>query len=310
MTPHGYSDFLVALSIPLLSPELDWQMIWKLFSPVPVSDAPFSLESAYRSYINYGSLASAEAGRMRRSHARLGRSDLRLSAAIGEGKAERDAFFSPILEYMLSANQRAQKARVLLPGCGLGRLAWDLSEKGFDVYALELSYFQTLALRFLSDPTATSQPDQHSIHPYAYWFSHQKDNNNLFRSVSFPDVVPRFEEGKFTLIEEDFLRHSPPWSKQGQSFWDATSQSGDGYDYIVTLFFIDTSLNIFSTLHKIYALLKPGGIWINLGPLLWTGNAQAKLELSLTGKSEYTADREAMMRWIYKAEFWVAEKPQ
>jgi hypothetical protein len=54
-----------------------------------------------------------------------------------------------------------------------------------------------------------------------------------------------------------------------------------GYDYVVTLFFIDTSLNIFSTIEHIYTLLRPGGVWINLGPLLWSGSAQAAVELSL-----------------------------
>jgi carnosine N-methyltransferase len=108
-----------------------------------------------------------------------------------------------------------------------------------------------------------------------------------------------------------------------------------GYDYIVTLFFIDTSLNIFATMEHIYALLRPGGMWINLGPLLWTSGGPAKLELSLdevllaaeeigfifqdgssgdevvarkTIECEYTGDLNAMMRWTYKTEFWVATK--
>ncbi len=79
-------------------------------------------------------------------------------------------------------------------------------------------------------------------------------------------------------------------------------------------------------------------MWINLGPLLWTSGSQAKLEFSLeevldavrgvgfevlgteeevqesskmarrTVECEYTTDREAMMRWVYRAEFWVAKK--
>lgn len=30
----------------------------------------------------------------------------------------------------------------------------------------------------------------------------------------------------------------------------------------------------------------------------------------MTVDGEYTKDREAMMRWIYQAEFWVARKPK
>jgi Carnosine N-methyltransferase len=106
------------------------------------------------------------------------------------------------------------------------------------------------------------------------------------------------------------------------------SPIADGYDYIVTHYFIDTAHNIIATLQKTYSLLKHGGTWINLGPLLWMGNAQATMELSLeevlklssiigfevqeesrrTIPSEYTRDNTAMMRWIYEAEFWIAVK--
>jgi hypothetical protein len=101
----------------------------------------------------------------------------------------------------------------------------------------------------------------------------------------------------------------------------------------------------------ILTALYSGGVWINLGPLLWTGGAQASIELSLdeiydvakaigfniedlednsssvpsmrtadasatknnlsprTVECEYTADPFAMMRWIYKAKFFVGKKP-
>ncbi|KAK7057840.1 hypothetical protein R3P38DRAFT_1188009 [Favolaschia claudopus] len=86
--------------------------------------------------------------------------------------------------------------------------------------------------------------------------------------------------------------------------------------------FIDISLNISTTLEHIYSLLRPGGTWINPGPLLWTAasGGQSKLELSLevvlqavevliffidpredgqrttTVECEYTGDAQAMMR--------------
>jgi carnosine N-methyltransferase len=110
-----------------------------------------------------------------------------------------------------------------------------------------------------------------------------------------------------------------------------------GYSCVITLFFIDTSPNVLSTLQQIYRLLRPGGIWINLGPLLWP--VEAKLEPCLeevwamcrnagfepaVGEDgeedtseyrsrrvpcEYTRDKGAMMRWVYEAEFWAMKKP-
>jgi hypothetical protein len=155
----------------------------------------------------------------------------------------------------------------------------------------------------------------------------------------FPDVVPRLTP-TFRAVEQDFLTLTPVttnttpssfWLRQGYSSQLVCTVSG--YDFVITLFFIDTSLCILSTLDHIYNLLRPGGTWINLGPLLWTGGAQAKMELSLdevidaaerigfiidqstygkrrkrTVECEYTRDREMTMRWVYHAEFWVARK--
>ena len=198
----------------------------------------------------------------------------------------------------------------------------------------------TLALRFLLSPKTTNSVNQHWLRPYAHWFSHQKSNESLFRRLSFPDVIPRFTPN-FHLLEQDFLTLPIPSTESSGNLaltWSAdqlAAPSSKGYDFIVTLFFIDTSLDVFATMKHIYQLLRPGGSWINLGPLLWTGGAQAKVELSLdevllaaekigfvlqkevtgitarrTVECEYTGDSNAMMRWIYKAEFWVARKPE
>jgi hypothetical protein len=180
-----------------------------------------------------------------------------------------------------------------------------------------------LAFRFL---LSTTSPNEHRVKPFAQWWSHQRRNESLFRSIEFPDVIPRLSP-TFTMNQGDFFDVVPP-------------NTSAGYSYIVSLFFIDTSLNIIKTIQHIYSLLAPGGIWINLGPLLWTSSGAA-LELSLeevlqlvdevgfqlvplseftgnpkdSGASktidcEYTSDLNAMMQWVYKAELWVARKPK
>ncbi|KAG7091331.1 hypothetical protein E1B28_010375 [Marasmius oreades] len=233
-----------------------------------------------------------------------------------DGKTERDRIFLPILQVLELVNVEERPGKkVLVPGSGLGRLAWEISQLGFETTANELSFFMNLAFRFLLSSKTTTSVDQHTLHPYAYWFSHQKSNDALFRAIRFPDVVPRLTRG-LQLLECDFLAISPAQS----------------YDYVVTLFFIDTSTNILATLEHIHSLLCPGGLWINLGPLLWCSGSQARLEFSLdevfaaaraigfkfvkdtecmtprTVPCEYTHDAKAMMRWIYQAEFWVARK--
>jgi hypothetical protein len=171
-----------------------------------------------------------------------------------------------------------------------------------------------LAFKFLLSPHTTQSIDQHEFHPYIHWWSHQQSTSTTFRQVSFPDVVPRLSD-TFHLHEGDFFRLFSRWS------------------YLVTLFFIDTSLNVIKTIQHIHSLLEPGGVWINLGPLLWTSSG-VSFELSLDEvvrvielvgfeplpvneggeivkivECEYTSDSEAMMRWLYGAAFWVARKP-
>ena len=171
-----------------------------------------------------------------------------------------------------------------------------------------------LAFKLLLSPQTTREMDQHRFHPFIHWWSHQQSTASTFRQVSFPDVLPRLSD-TFHLDEGDFFDVFSRWS------------------YVVTLFFIDTSLNVIKTIQHIYSLLDSGGIWINLGPLLWTSTGVA-LELSLDEvikvvkfvgfellpvnecgetvkmvECEYTSDSEAMMRWVYNAAFWIARKP-
>lgn len=43
----------------------------------------------------------------------------------------------------------------------------------------------------------------------------------------------------------------------------------DEWNCIATCFFIDCAKNIVAFIETIYKILKPGGVWINLGPLLY-----------------------------------------
>jgi hypothetical protein len=310
-----------------------------------------------------------------------------------EGAVEREVIFTPILDvlrYLSKSTSATPNSYIsgsykslLIPGSGLSRLAYEASLLGYDTTACELSMYMNMALRFLLDETTTNMVGQHEVHPYAHWYSHQRNSwrgslegeaqdqgeeHSLtsFRGIKFPDVVPRLTDpqqngngGSLSLLEGDFLSLSKPSPS-------SSSGGAPGYDILTTLFFIDTSSNILSTLNHIHHLLRPGGLWINLGPLLYTSSASypgtggSKLELSLdeivrvarmiglevvgygedgrklkgrvgqgsngedareggedeipecfrprTIPCEYTADKSAMMRWVYEAEFFVARK--
>ncbi|KAJ7593233.1 N2227-like protein-domain-containing protein [Mycena floridula] len=361
------SDYLLACLLPLAIIFILFKVPWSDISSLSYPEtSPLSLQNAYHSFQRYTALSVVELNRMRASYGSIGRVHKRIGYSIGypakldnleaitllnakittgiaslatqdlkledyptgradlgrvreslkhfvrdwseAGATERATIFNPILD-ILRLDLDPKNKTVLIPGSGLGRLAWEVAELGFDTTANEFSGFMLLALRFLLSSKTTQTLNQHTVYPYSHWFSHQRSNNSLFRGIQFPDALPRLND-RFHLFEGDFF-----------------SLSKRKFDYIVTLFFIDTSLNVFATLEKIYDLLAPGGLWINLGPLLWSSGGQAKLELSLeeliqavaeigfimvedprTVDCEYTSDSTAMMKWIYKAEFFTCKK--
>ena len=88
--------------------------------------------------------------------------------------------------------------------------------------------------------------------------------------------------------------------------------------------------NIVNYLRIIHKKLAPGGVWINLGPLLWhwenntTGDPSVELDLDevkalcraigfelkqeKTIPTTYTNNSQSMLGYIYQAEFWTATK--
>lgn len=102
------------------------------------------------------------------------------------------------------------------------------------------------------------------------------------------------------------------------------------WDCVVTCFFLDTAHNIIEYIECISKILKKGGIWINIGPLLYHYAEQVEevqLELpweeidkiipqfgfAYRRKPEwrdcvYTHDKDSMMHLIYKCIFFSAVK--
>ena len=77
--------------------------------------------------------------------------------------------------------------------------------------------------------------------------------------IFFQDVDPNDlpEQAKFSMTAGDFLEvYSDPEYLNSQ-------------DCVVTCFFIDCAHNILDFIQLIHKILKPGGKWINLGPLLY-----------------------------------------
>ncbi|OLN87252.1 Carnosine N-methyltransferase 2 [Colletotrichum chlorophyti] len=178
------------------------------------------------------------------------------------GRGERDDAFPCILNTLQSLfPKRDQDVKVLLPGSGVGRLGHEVAALGgFEVTTNEWSMFMNLAYRFLE---AHPSPGGKSVHPFVDSWSHHATTADMFRGVSFPDR--RVNTSSVLLVEGDFT--SAFKSDKGQ------------YDVVVTHFFIDTARNVMSYFDTIHAVLKPGGYWINFGPLLWGTGPFVQLSL-------------------------------
>ena len=197
-----------------------------------------------------------------------------------EGQPERDAVFPPILATVdalfppppACQDGAGAGARVLVPGAGLGRLAYELASRGHRVVANENSAHVLLALRYLlslGSSSNTSEPTAHVLHPYVGWWSHHRSTAAMLRAVAFPDVLPDAAVlPRLSVVEGDFV-----------SLFGGSSSGSGTFDAVATLFFIDTARNMVAYLAAIHAALRPGGVWINLGPLLY-GSAPW-IELSL-----------------------------
>ncbi|KAJ0300988.1 hypothetical protein COL516b_008165 [Colletotrichum fioriniae] len=170
------------------------------------------------------------------------------------GAKEREATFPPViagLEKHFGENGKGKK--VLVPGCGMGRLASDIADL---------------------------VPDH------------------------MPNKAVKFVEG-------DFLEMFP---EDGQ------------FDAVVSLFFIDIGSNIIDFLSNIHRLLKPGGTWVNLGPLKYGTHTALQLsaeevlhladligfDVDLSSRknidSLYAQQPESLLKFTYVTQYWTATK--
>lgn len=109
-----------------------------------------------------------------------------------------------------------------------------------------------------------ASPNSLVYYPYIDWWSHQATTSDMQRAVRFPDWIP--STSRVVMVEGDFTTLFPE------------SEAGS-YDVVVSLFFIDTARNLMAYLENIHRLLKRGGTWINLGPLLYGTGPWLQLSL-------------------------------
>ncbi|XP_073490321.1 carnosine N-methyltransferase isoform X1 [Aquarana catesbeiana] len=238
-----------------------------------------------------------------------------------EGKVERDACYQPIVEEILKSFPKEKcdvsQISILVPGAGLGRLAWEIAKHGYACQGNEWSFFMLFSSNFVLN--RCSHVNTFKLYPWIHQFSNNVRSADQVRPVYFPDVNPHD------------LPTNSNFSMTAGDFQEIYSEN-NSWDCIATCFFIDTAHNVLDYIETIWKILKPGGLWINLGPLLYHYENMANelsIELSYediknvmlqhgfhfeTEKESmattYTVNSLSMMKYCYDCMFFVARKPQ
>ncbi|KAL7435987.1 hypothetical protein ACHAXM_004948 [Skeletonema potamos] len=180
---------------------------------------------------------------------------------------------------------------ILVPGAGIGRLAFDLAfaqdeERAsypFAVEAMDNSIVMAAAAHHLfhihnngkvTDDNMTSNHEQTKIYPFVSdsltnevdtqwrWDSTEIPEQSVLEQLQTMYAQQPHQRPQLSYTIGDFVTTYSSPSKQGQ------------YGSLVSLFFIDTATNIYEYILTIRHLLRSGGVWINLGPVQWHRNSQ------------------------------------
>ncbi len=87
-----------------------------------------------------------------------------------EGAAERDMCYKPIMDKLLSLYGSVQHrggVKVLVPGAGMGRLAFDIARAGFECQGNEFSLFMLVASNYVLNRCAGAV-DSRTVHPWIH----------------------------------------------------------------------------------------------------------------------------------------------
>ena len=241
-----------------------------------------------------------------------------------EGIEERNATHKPILEELKSFFKDRPKKdfengiNVLVPGSGLGRLVYEIAKLGFKSQGSEISLYMLLCFSYLLNKS--TKVEEFTIQPFIHTLSNLFNVESAFKKIKIPDEnikeeLSKTDTGKITMTSGDFCL-----SFQNKS---------NIFDSVVTCFFIDTANNIVEYIETIHNILKVGGLWINVGPLLYHHSDrynEISIELAWNEIKEiiigygfeftkekriettYSTDKDSMVERLYKCVFFCAVK--
>ncbi|CAG9766502.1 unnamed protein product [Ceutorhynchus assimilis] len=162
------------------------------------------------------------------------------------GASERQQCYQPIIDEVLlnypEDSFKRSEIQVLVPGAGLGRLAFEIASKGFRCQGNEFNLFMLIVSFYVLN--LCQDIDQYLIYPWIHQFCNNHSVEDQMTEARFPDVKPTpSEEGNFSMTAGDFLE---------------VYTTKEEWDCVATCFFIDCAPNVVQFIETIYDILKPG----------------------------------------------------
>ncbi|MCJ1335747.1 hypothetical protein MMC09_001020 [Bachmanniomyces sp. S44760] len=188
-----------------------------------------------------------------------------------EGSDERRLTYEPVLDDLSSCFEGTgdkSRIKVLVPGAGLGRLMFEICKLGYDVEGNEISYHQLLTSNWVLNQL--KEGEQRELYPFALTFSNHLSRENQLKKVKVPDVHPGTELERASVGGTNvhaFQRMNMTAADFVVLYGDDVHK--DTFHAVATVFFLDTAPNVVRYVEVIHRCLREGGLWINLGPLLW-----------------------------------------
>ena len=189
-----------------------------------------------------------------------------------EGATERAVCFGKLLdalaEHLPVTPQNRHKQRVLVPGAGLGRLPLEIVARGYACQGNEFSYFMLLGSNFLLNGVESKT---WSLFPFLDQTCNRVMTADNVQEISVPDVCAAelLEQACGEDKEGEEGEGQPDFSMTAGEFLQVYGDQAGCWDAVVTCFFLDTAPVVIEYVERIHSLLRPGGVWLNFGPLLY-----------------------------------------
>uniref|UniRef100_A0A674NA99 carnosine N-methyltransferase n=1 Tax=Takifugu rubripes TaxID=31033 RepID=A0A674NA99_TAKRU len=211
-----------------------------------------------------------------------------------DGRAERDSCYRPIIQEIQRLFPRHQcdvsKVSVLVPGAGLGRLAWEIARLGYMCQGNEWSFFMLFSSNFVLN--RCDQVNSLTLYPWIHQFSNNKKSSDQTRPVSFPDVNPQSlpPNADFSMAAGDFVE-----VYRESNSWDCVTTCGSVCPLLYHFENMANELSVELSYEEIRTAVSTIGFHIEV----------EKESVQTT----YTENPRSMLRYVYDCVFFVARKP-